>query len=95
MHISNNMSISGLDAVRGASKATGATPVQGSEPAGIPEVSDQLDLSPEALAVSGEVSGETFRAGRVAELRAAIAAGNYDTDELLEKALDRMFDRLG
>ena len=40
-------------------------------------------------------SGEVFRAEKVASLREAIAAGDYDTDEKLDAALERMFQRLG
>jgi anti-sigma28 factor (negative regulator of flagellin synthesis) len=94
MHISNNMSISGADAVRGASKAAAPSQVQSPEMTEFASVPDQLELSPEALAIGGESTGETFRAGRVAELRAAIADGNYDTDELFEKAIQKMIDRL-
>ena len=32
---------------------------------------------------------------RLAEIKAAIEAGEYDTDEKLEAALSRMFDQLG
>ena len=57
--------------------------------------SDQLELSPEALAIGNQSSGEVFRADRVAELRQAIAEGNYDTDEMMTKALSKMLERLG
>jgi negative regulator of flagellin synthesis FlgM len=60
---------------------------------------DQLDLSPEALAISNQPEqsaiGETFRADKVASLRDAIASGNYDTDEKLNAAFEIMLDRLG
>ena len=54
MHISNNMSVSGGDAVRAASKATapnGAASTQKMD--GIQEPVDQLELSAEALAEIG------------------------------------------
>jgi anti-sigma28 factor (negative regulator of flagellin synthesis) len=52
-------------------------------------------LSPEALAIGNQSSGEVFRADRVAELRQAIAEGNYDSDEMMTKALSKMLERLG
>jgi negative regulator of flagellin synthesis FlgM len=35
-----------------------------------------------------------IRAGRVEQLRQAIAQGNYDTDEKLEMALDRLLSEI-
>ncbi|MFN7627807.1 MAG: flagellar biosynthesis anti-sigma factor FlgM [Pirellula sp.] len=97
MQISNNFSISGVDAVRSASRANGVDASRGAtaSEAGITAPSDQLDLSPEALAIGNQPSGEVFRADRVAELRQAIAEGNYDTDEMMTKALSKMLERLG
>ena len=100
MQISNNFSISGLDSVRSASRASGVDAGQGTaaseaSAAGIAAPSDQLDLSPEALAIGNQSSGEVFRADRVAELKQAIAEGNYDTDEMMTKALSKMLERLG
>lgn len=37
----------------------------------------------------------SLRAARLARIKAAIADGTYDTDEKLELALSKMFDRLG
>jgi anti-sigma28 factor (negative regulator of flagellin synthesis) len=94
MQISNHMSVSGVDSVRAASKAS--APAQSVAPTGEPgiaSVSDQLDLSPEALAI-GSGSGESFRADRVAQLKQVIAEGGYDTDALLDQALSKMIDQL-
>jgi len=94
MQISNNMSVSGAEALRAASKS--ASPIENQSVAkvgGIQEPVDQLELSPEALAVSGGQSTETFRADKVAQMREAIASGKYDSDEMLEKAFDRMLQR--
>lgn len=60
---------------------------------------DQLDLSQavsDASSVNPSgIAGQGIRFERVAELRRQIAAGNYDTPERMNAALDRMFDQLG
>ncbi|MCY3005372.1 MAG: flagellar biosynthesis anti-sigma factor FlgM [Planctomycetota bacterium] len=94
MQISNNFSVSGADALRAASKATAANEGQAlAKASGIQEPVDLIELSPEALSVGRAESTETFRADKVAQMREAIAAGKYDSDEMLEKAFDRMLDR--
>jgi len=78
MQISNNFSVSGADALRSASKASAPNEGQTlAKAGGIQEPVDLIELSPEALS----------------QMREAIAAGKYDTDEMLEKAFDRMLDR--
>ena len=58
---------------------------------------DQLDLSPEAQALSqsqsvdGSASGE-IRMEKVAAIRQAIADGVYETPEKMSQALDRLLD---
>lgn len=99
MHISGNFSVSGIDSARSVSRGNAANNTPSLQPAtesAITTPTDQLDLSPEALAVSSsQGSGEVFRADRVAELRAAIAQGNYDTDDKMSAALDKFLDQLG
>jgi negative regulator of flagellin synthesis FlgM len=53
---------------------------------------DQLDISAEAQMMSA-TNGE-IRADRVADLRAQIASGQYETTEKLNVAVSRMFDEL-
>ena len=99
MQISNNFSVSGADAVRAASKSAAPGQSQATESqtvaksGGIQEPVDQIELSPEALGVSGAQSSETFRADKVSQMRDAIASGKYDSEEMLEKAFDRMLAR--
>lgn len=52
---------------------------------------DQLEISHEAQMMSSAASGD-IRADRVADLRAQIASGQYDTAEKLDAAVSRMFD---
>ena len=57
--------------------------------------SDQLDISPAALAaIEAQESGE-IRADLVARVRNEIAAGTYETPEKLDAALDRLLDEIG
>ena len=94
MHISNQFSVSGADAVRSTAKAAAPADTQVAASTGsIQEPVDQLELSAEALEVSQASISGSFRADKVAQMREAIASGKYDTDEMLEKAFDRMLDR--
>jgi negative regulator of flagellin synthesis FlgM len=56
---------------------------------------DRVDISPEAELVSRVGDLPEIRADRVAEIRAQIAAGVYETDEKLQIALGRLLDELG
>jgi len=96
MQISGNFSISGVDAARSASRTNAIKSAHEETKASLTMPVDQLELSPEALAMS-ESSGSTevFRADKVASLRDAIAAGDYDTDEKLNAAFEIMLNRLG
>ncbi len=99
MQISGNFSVAGVDATRSTSRANAITSAHAETKASLSLPVDQLDLSPEALAISNQSEqsavGETFRADKVASLREAIASGNYDTDEKLNAAFEIMLDRLG
>lgn len=55
---------------------------------------DQLDLSPEALALSQAQAADAseIRMDKVASIRQAIADGVYETPEKLSQALDNMLD---
>jgi negative regulator of flagellin synthesis FlgM len=55
---------------------------------------DQLDISAEAQMMSTAATGGEIRADRVADLRAQIASGQYETSEKLDLAVSRMFDEL-
>ena len=53
---------------------------------------DQLDISPQAQMMGTAATGGEVRTDRVAELRAQIANGNYDTAEKLDSAVGRMLN---
>lgn len=56
---------------------------------------DQLDISPEAELLSRTLETKTdFRADKVAQMKAAIAQGDYDSDEKLDTAMMKMLDEL-
>jgi negative regulator of flagellin synthesis FlgM len=96
MQISGNFSITGPDAARGVSRANAIKTAHEETKASMSMPVDKLELSAEALALSDTQSNsEVFRADKVASLRDAIAAGDYDTDEKLNAALEIMMDRLG
>jgi flagellar biosynthesis anti-sigma factor FlgM len=96
MQISGNFSVSGVDAARTAGRSNAPSQSAATSAAAITTPVDQLELSPEALSsASSQASGEVFRSDKVAGLREAIAQGNYDTDEKLSAALDKLLDQLG
>jgi negative regulator of flagellin synthesis FlgM len=55
---------------------------------------DQLDISPSADLASRALDSAAIRADRVAQIRTAIEAGNYDTEEKMNLALDRLLDEI-
>jgi len=55
---------------------------------------DQLDISAEAQLMSTQAAGTDVRADRIADIRAQIANGQYETPEKLDAAMSRMFDEL-
>ena len=56
---------------------------------------DQVDISREADLVSRVKEIPEIRAERVAEIKAAIQSGQYETPEKLDIALDRLLDEIG
>lgn len=58
------------------------------------QINDQLTLSPEALIASRVQDLPEIRADKVADIRAQIESGKYETPEKLDVALDRLLDEL-
>lgn len=81
-------------AMSGPHRANGSSAVGGTST--LAEL-DQLDISPSADMASRALENASagIRADRVAQIRSAIEAGNYDTDEKLSMALDRLLDEIG
>lgn len=56
--------------------------------------SDQVDISPEAEFLSQVHNLPDIRADRVAELRAQISSGTYETDDKMDAALSKLLDEI-
>lgn len=91
------MQINGLSQVHGAQSIQGPHRTQASTAPAQTEgwnSVDQLDISQEADMVSRVQDLPEIRADRVAEIRAQIAEGVYETDEKLDVAVGRLLDEL-
>ena len=90
------MNIQGVNFVHAPQSANGphrvAAPANPST-SSLTEV-DQLDISPSADLASRALDSAAIRADRVAQIRSAIEAGNYDTEEKMNLALDRLLDEI-
>ncbi|HEX4132342.1 MAG TPA: flagellar biosynthesis anti-sigma factor FlgM [Pirellulales bacterium] len=58
------------------------------------DVSDQIDISPEAQFLTQIGEMPDIRSDRVNQLRAQIASGNYETAAKLDAALERLLDEI-
>jgi negative regulator of flagellin synthesis FlgM len=56
--------------------------------------SDQIDISPEADMISRVQETNDVRADRIAQIRAQIADGTYETHERLDIAVGRLLDQV-
>ena len=56
---------------------------------------DQLDISEAAQLISQARDAAPIRLDRVADIRAQIADGTYDTTDKLDLAVDRLLNELG
>lgn len=63
----------------------------------VAETNDELTLSSEAIQrLEGARAASTEnRSSRIAQIRAEIAEGRYDTPDKLELAVDRLLERIG
>ena len=91
------MQIHGIANLHGAQPLSGphrAPAASATPPADAWSGVDELELSPEANLVNQVRDLPDVRADRVAEIRAQIADGVYETDEKLEVAVGRLFDEI-
>ena len=91
MQIQGSSSVHGVHGINSPHRASRPQPTQPSQPV---QQADQLDISHEAELASQLHDVPEIRADRVAELRAQIQAGTYETPEKLDVALDRLLDEL-
>lgn len=92
MQIQGPSHLHGAQPINAPHRAAQAAPNGGTR--SLTEV-DQLDISREADLVSRVQGLPDIRTDRVAELRAQIASGTYETDAKLDVALDRLLDEIG
>lgn len=88
------MKIQGVNTVHAPQAISG--PHRTAAPAATNSLSeaDQLDISPSGDLASRALDTSEIRADRVAQIRSAIEAGNYDSDDKLSLALDRLMDEI-
>lgn len=92
------MQINGISHVHQAQAINGPHRTMGAGQAAQPSRAmgvDQLDISHEADLVSRVRDVPEMRMDRIAEIRSAIEAGEYETDEKLDIALDRLLAEIG
>lgn len=56
---------------------------------------DALSISAEARSLESTGKTPSLREARLAQIKAQVDNGTYDTDERMELALSRMFERFG
>ena len=84
--------IDGAESIRGPQQTRAIEPSQGTDSV---QSMDQIDISPEAEMVSRIGELPDIRTDLVAEVRAQIEAGVYETDEKLDVAVGRLIDEIG
>src|SRR5687768_1464712 len=100
MTISN--STSGVSNTSSAQQAAAikkitSQPVDKQVPADAPKqlpIADRVELSGMSGILKSLKAGNDFRADKVAEIKAQIEAGTYESDEKLDVATDRLLDDL-
>lgn len=60
-----------------------------------PERDDRVEISSAARALSEADTTSDVRTDKVAQIRAAIERGDYETDEKLDVTIDRLLSELG
>ena len=92
MYIQGTSNIHSAQSLRAPHRASAPASTDG--PAHSPGV-DELDISSEASFVSQARDLPEIRHDRVADIRAKIQSGEYETPEKLDIALSRLLDEIG
>lgn len=89
------MHINGLGSVPNipsSQKPPSSQPVESQEPAEPHHSEDPVEIS--AKATGEKEEAPDLRAQRLAQIKAAIESGEYETEDKLDAALSRLFDEL-
>lgn len=89
------MHINGLGSVPNipsSQKPSSSQPVESQPPAETKPSEDQVEISAKRTGDKGEPPD--LRALRLAQIKAAIESGEYETEDKLDAALSRLFDEL-
>ena len=86
--------------VNGLGSVPNAYPVQGSQPPATAQPSslapqDELEISSAGKMLQDLDGPSDVRAERLAQIKAAIDDGTYETSEKMQIALDRLLDEIG
>jgi negative regulator of flagellin synthesis FlgM len=92
MHINGPIHVHGPQPINPPHRTHAQPPSAPAAPAG---GADQVDISAEADMISRTRELPSIRADRVAQIRAQIEAGTYETAEKLSGAVDRLLDEIG
>lgn len=90
MYINGTSLVHSAQSLRAPHRAPAASPPGASSSFGV----DELDISSEADFVSQVHDLPDIRADRVAQIRAQIQAGVYETPDKISKALDSLLDEI-
>ena len=91
------MQIRGTSSIQTTSQVNLSNKVQSTDNQAVAtriDTNDQVDISSEAQMLAGMQETTGIRAERVAEIREQIEAGQYETAEKLDTAVERLLDEI-
>jgi negative regulator of flagellin synthesis FlgM len=91
MYVYGTTQIHSAQSIRAPHRPPSTAPAGGTATSGV----DELDISSEADFVSQAHDLPEVREDRVAQIKAQIQSGKYETPEKLNVALDRLLDEIG
>ena len=97
MNISNSTSGVSNTSSAASIKKIASQPIDKQVPADAPKqlpITDRVELSGMSSMLKSLKAGKDFRADKVADIKAQIQAGTYETEEKLDIAADRLLDDL-
>ncbi|MEX0701114.1 MAG: flagellar biosynthesis anti-sigma factor FlgM [Planctomycetales bacterium] len=95
MDVTGPGSVQGAFPVRPVERSTDARPAEAARPAGPQPVRDEVEISSVGRMMENMTHSSEVRGERLAQIKAAIDAGTYETPEKFEAALDKMFREIG